>query len=93
MAHHFLTCKLMSNRRLDNKNIVLTPTSETTVMINYSHPLQILEVEFTGGRVYHYLNVDLSTWEEYKSIVESGGSSGIFVNTKIKPYYDAVEIT
>lgn len=83
---------MMNRSRLGNKNVLFTPGSETTVMINYSDPLQILEVEFTGGRVYHYLNVGLSTWEEYKSIVKSGGSSGTFINTKIKPFYDAVEI-
>ena len=92
MAHHFLNSEWI-NKRLRNKNAVFTPGSETTVMINYSDPLHILEVEFTGGRVYHYQNVDLSTWEEYKSTIQSGGSSGIFVNTKIKPFYEAVEIT
>ena len=84
----------MKNSRLGNKkNKIFTPGSETTVLINYSDTLHILEVEFTGGRVYHYLDVDLSTWEEYKSIVQSGGSSGTFVNKKIKSFYDAVEIT
>lgn len=56
-------------------------------MINYSEPAHVLEVEFTGGRTYHYHPVEPKVWEHYKDIVNSGGSSGNFVNTVIKPNY------
>ena len=79
--------------RLGGSNLISTPDSGTTVYINYSNALNILEVEFAGGRVYHYKNVEPEIWEEYKSEIESGGSSGTFINTRIKPFYEAKEIT
>lgn len=81
----------MPQKRLSRKNRLPTPGSETTIAINYSEELNILEVEFQGG-IYHYLNVAPEVWEAYKSTVESGGSSGRFVNHKIKPFYEAVQV-
>jgi hypothetical protein len=81
----------MAAKRLSRKNRLLTPGSETTVAINYSEASRTLEVEFKGG-VYHYLNVEPEVWEEYRSIVESGGSSGRFVNFQIKPFYETVQV-
>lgn len=81
----------MAAKRLSRKNRLLTPGSDTTVAINYSEESRTLEVEYKGG-VYHYLDVEQEVWEEYKSIVESGGSSGRFVNFRIKPVYEAVQV-
>jgi hypothetical protein len=81
----------MAAKRLSRKNRLLTLGSETTVAINYSEESRTLEVEYNGG-VYHYLQVEPEVWEEYKSIVESGGSSGRFVNFRIKPVYEAVQV-
>ena len=61
-------------------------------MINYSDTSHTLEVEYTGNRVYHYHEVNPLLWEEYKSVIESKGSSGKFVNTRIKPFYEDEEI-
>jgi len=80
------------NKRLNKKDAVHTPASDATVLINYSKALRKLEVEFTNGKVYHYLEVEEEKWEEYKSEIESGRSSGEFVNKKIKPFYDVIEI-
>jgi hypothetical protein len=77
---------------LTNKNTIYTPNSVTTIKFNYSEYLQILEVEYTGGKIYHYLNVEPEKWEEYKSWVLEGKSSGTFVNKYIKPFYDAEEV-
>ena len=83
----------MIPKRLNIKRALITPASETTALINYSELLNILEVEYKEGhRVYHYLDVEPSVWDQYKSIVESGGSSGSFVNQRIKPFYKAIEI-
>jgi len=82
----------MSGRRLHRKNAIYTPASGTTIMINYSFNSQILEVEYTGGRVYHYYRVDAGVWEEYKSAIQTGNSSGTFVNRRIKPFYKGDEI-
>ncbi|WP_423148063.1 KTSC domain-containing protein [Rubrolithibacter danxiaensis] len=79
-------------KRLSEENAIYTPGSGTTVMINYSFKKRILEVEFTGGKTYHYLNVEPDVWKSYKSEVESGESSGQFVNFRIKPFYEFVLI-
>jgi len=75
-------------KRLASTNKVFTPNSGTTVSINYSYELKILEVEYTELRIYHYTNVEAEKWEEYKEWIEKGESSGVFVNTHIKPFYD-----
>ena len=79
-------------KKLSHKDSIYTNRSGTTVRINYSNELKILEVEFTGGRVYHYFNVPLSKWEKYRNVIEEGGSSGEFINQQIKPFYNAEEI-
>jgi hypothetical protein len=79
-------------KRLNKKNALPTPGSVTTNLINYSDALLKLEVEFKGGGVYHYLEVEPEKWEEYKDWVLSGESSGWFVNKKIKGLYDEVKI-
>jgi hypothetical protein len=83
---------LMRRKRLTNKNKVYTRASETTVSLNYSPVSEVLEVEFIGGRVYHYLHVKPEIWTDYKTLIQSGGSSGVFVNTQIKPFYDSVRL-
>lgn len=82
----------MRAQKLNGGEQIFTPGSETTVRVLYSATQRILEVEFTGRRVYHYLEVEDLTWEEYKSVIASGGSSGKFINTRIKPSYDCYEV-
>ena len=82
----------MRRKRLTNKHKIYTRASETTVSLNYSPVSEVLEVEFTGGKIYHYLNVKPDVWEEYMTFVKAGGSSGAFVNKRIKPYYDDVRL-
>jgi hypothetical protein len=83
----------MKYKRLSRKNAIYTTrSSDTTVLVNYEAKEKILEVEFTGGRVYHYLNVSAKLWQEYKDLLQAGGSSGKFVNTRIKPFYKYAEI-
>lgn len=79
-------------KRLTNRNKIYTPASEATVALNYSPVSEVLEVEFTGGKVYHYLQVKPDVWEDLQTLLQSGGSSGIFVNQRIKPYYDDVRL-
>ena len=77
----------MKRKRHNSQNKIKTPQSETTVYIDYKAKKMELEVEFKEGKAYHYLNVPLPVWEEYRNIVLSGGSSGTFVNYEIKPTY------
>lgn len=84
----------MKRKRLSRKNAIYTTRSSgTTVMVNYDANEKVLEVEFTGGRVYHYLKVERRVWEEYKTFINAGGSSGNFINTRIKPFYKDLEVT
>ena len=84
----------MNRKRLSRKKAIYTSgLSDTTVLVNYDEKEKILEVEFTGGRVYHYLHVSPRLWQEYKDTLQRGDSSGKFVNTRIKPFYKYAEIT
>lgn len=82
----------MRRKRLTNRNRIYTPSSETTVYVNYSPVSEVLEVEFSGGKVYHYLHVKPDVWEDFRTTIRSGGSSGVFVNKRIKPFYDDVRL-
>lgn len=79
-------------RRLTNRNKIYTPGSETTVSLNYSPVSEVLEVEFSGNKVYHYLHVKPEVWEDYQKTIRLGGSSGSFVNEQIKPNYELVRV-
>ena len=60
-------------------------------MIDYSEKQRILQVEYTNHQVYQYKKVEPEVWKEYRDVVLSGGSSGTFVNTRIKPHYPDFE--
>lgn len=79
-------------KRLPRKNVVYTPHSVTTQSINYDANHQLLEVAFTSGEIYQYLHVPVIVWEQYKQVIQSGNSSGTFLNTRIKPIYTYVKI-
>jgi hypothetical protein len=74
-------------KRLNRKNAIYTANSGTTRMINYEDVHHILEVEFVDGDIYHYLKVPADLWNDYKSVVSSGKSSGGFLNLRIKPFF------
>ena len=82
----------MLHKRLNNTTKIYTPASGTTVYIDYSSKLRILEVEFSAGKTYHYHGVTPEVWNAYKHLIASGGSSGEFVNRKIKPKYPYTQI-
>jgi hypothetical protein len=84
---------IMITGRLNTKNKTFTPSSGTTVYVDYSAKEKTLEVEFDGGKVYHYYKVAPSIWKEYRKVIEEGQSSGVYVNTKIKPFYDYREVS
>ena len=82
----------MKSKKLNTSNKLLTPQSGTTVYIDYLEDKKVLEVGFTATKSYHYFGVEPEVWLEYKDMVLSGGSSGEFVNKRIKPYFDYKEI-
>jgi hypothetical protein len=57
--------------------------SSAVVSIGYDPDLQILEIEYTGGRVYRYPGVPL---EEYEALMNAD-SIGTYVNQVIKTKY------
>lgn len=60
--------------------------SSNIASIGYDGEVQVVEVEFSGGRVYHYLGVDPAAWasqHEYDSI-------GRWVARYLKPNHEAV---
>jgi hypothetical protein len=58
--------------------------SSTIVSVGYDEEQQILEIVFTGGRVYHFLEVPP---ERVLSLLRAE-SKGRFFNAEIKPYFD-----
>jgi hypothetical protein len=79
-------------KRLSRKHAVYTPRSGTTVMVNYDAGRHILEVQFVEGDVYHYLHVPVKVWNELETVIKTGGSSGTFINKRIKPNFEYKKI-
>ena len=73
---------------LGRRNVIYTPKSVTTRMINYSFEKKILEVEFKSGEVYHYISVPPDVWEKYRDVVLSGESSGTYLNLNVRNNYE-----
>ena len=58
-------------------------TSSNIRSVGYDEDQRVLEIVYTGGRVYHYLEVPP---ERVLALLRSE-SKGRFVNAEIKPYF------
>jgi hypothetical protein len=58
--------------------------SSSIVSVGYDEERRVLEVMYTGGRVYHYLNVPSAL---VLALLEAK-SKGRFLNDQIKPNFD-----
>lgn len=64
--------------------MIREPVASSNVSsIGYDEASQTLEVEFTGGSVYQYYNVEPMTFEQLRT----ASSKGAYVNTYIKNAY------
>ncbi len=79
-------------KSLSHKNTIHL-TSEALKAVNYSKEKQILEATFNNDRTYQYLRVPKKIWKDFLTIIKSGESAGTYINQKIKPFFDCVEIT
>jgi hypothetical protein len=61
----------------------LSVESSAIESIGYDARSRTLEVEYAGGRVYHYLGVPPGAYE----LLLRAESHGAFVNRRIKPFY------
>jgi len=82
-AQNFLSMK--DGRKI--KTYISTPGSGTTNFLKYYPERKILEIGFRSNEVYQYFKVPSSVWDEYREIVLSGDSSGVFFNNRIKDKY------
>jgi hypothetical protein len=57
--------------------------SSSIVSVGYDEEQRILEIVYTGGRVYHYLEVP----PERVLALLRAESKGRFVNSEIKPHF------
>jgi hypothetical protein len=71
---------------LEMERIVVS--SSSVASLGYDGDSQTLEVEFTNGGIYQYMNVPPETNSE---LMESA-SKGTFVNQFIKPMFVAVRV-
>jgi hypothetical protein len=60
-----------------------TPDSSNIVKIKYYEDNYILEVEFQNGGIYHYYDVPIPVWENFKA----SDSKGKFLHEHIKGNY------
>lgn len=78
-------------KQLSHKNAVYLH-SQALKMINYDKRKHILEATFNNDRIYHYTNVPHKIWKQFLEIIDDGESAGAFINQRIKPFYECVEV-
>lgn len=66
---------------------ILTTNSSNIEKFRYNVEYQVLEVEFKSGAMYQYFDVPPGIYQEFVSVVRSGGSAGKYLNSSIKGYY------
>ncbi|MFT4154497.1 KTSC domain-containing protein [Parafilimonas sp.] len=69
------------------EDILSVANSSTINRIKYENDNDTLEVEFTSGSIYQYVDVPSYVWNEFKAQIEAGGSAGSFFNRTIKDNY------
>ena len=78
-------------KKLPHKNAIYLD-SEALKMVNYSEDDCILEARFDDDRTYWYKSVPKKIWQEFLTVIHAGLSVCAFLNKKIKPFYDCIEV-
>ncbi|MBC8053723.1 MAG: KTSC domain-containing protein [Sphingobacteriaceae bacterium] len=60
--------------------------------IDYMISKRMLEIAYKNGKVYRYFDVEPEVWDDYRDLVKSGGSSGVYVNFNVKPHFECKEV-
>jgi hypothetical protein len=61
--------------------------SDAVHSIDYSPALKIIEVEFKGGDIYHYLDVKKSEWNKMIECADKKEGLGGYINQVFKEPY------
>ena len=70
--------------------MVRNPVSSSDLRsVGYDQDSRILEIEFHGGRLYHYFDVPIS---EYSALMDSP-SKGRYFHQRIKDVYSCVRVS
>lgn len=78
-------------KKLPHKNAIYLDCEELK-MVNYSEDDCILEAKFNNDRTYWFKSVPKKIWQEFLTVMNADLSVGAFINRKIKPFYDCIEI-
>ena len=68
------------------------------ISIDYHAELKIIEIEYTGGKLYHYPGIDEKVWATFLQFVNVGSGLGTYINLDFKKMiddndYDYYELT
>jgi len=75
----------MTDHVMDRQSV----TSSDLSSVGYDPDIRILEIEFHGGRVYHYFEVPAA---EYSALMDSP-SKGRYFHQQIKDIYRCVRVS
>jgi len=64
-----------------------TVISDAVDSIDYSQKIKIIEVEFKGGDVYHYLNAKRTEWNKMIAFADQKEGLGAYINQVFKAPY------
>jgi hypothetical protein len=83
-AYH--TTASLEDAQLPESEIAMLPANSSMAKaVGYDHDRNLLQVEFRGGSVYQYEDVDEETWEA----LQESRSTGQFFNREIKGSYQS----
>ena len=79
------------SKKLPHKNAIYLD-AEALKMVNYSEDDCILEAKFDDNHTYWYKSVPKKIWQEFLTVIHADLSVAAFLNKKIKPFYDCIQV-
>lgn len=76
-----------NRKRLHTGNFTKV-SSEAITSIDYDPSKKIIEIAYSGEKIYHYTNMDRKIWTTFLTIIKNKESIGTYINQQFKKMVD-----
>jgi hypothetical protein len=63
-------------------------TSGAATSIDYYEELEIVEIEYKTGKIYHYLFINKTVWDQFLELARKGKGLGSYISQDFKDMID-----
>ncbi len=78
-------------RRLHTGNFIKV-SSEAITDIDYDPSKKIIEIAYSGEKIYHYTKMNRKMWDKFLTIIKKKESIGTYINQQFKKMIDEKNI-